>query len=148
MCRDHHQHSELFQDINRIHDGKYHPCPSMICVIIDNILTFPQHKLVRVLCYTLLSNICSPLPWSIAIFYVKNVVRILPPLENSWYKWCFSPSPFPLGPRVIYNRNAEKWTMICEFKTSSNPIACKLWMIVSFFMCWLLTHHSNIDHVT
>ena len=85
MCRDHHQHSELFQDINRIHDGKYHPCPSMICVIIDNILTFPQRKLVRVLCYTLLSNICSPLPWSITILYVKKVVIIAPPLKNSLY---------------------------------------------------------------
>ena len=27
MCRDHHQHSELFQDINRIHDEKYNPSP-------------------------------------------------------------------------------------------------------------------------
>ena len=75
MCREHHQPPELFQDIYRILDEKYHLFLSMICVIIDNILTFPQHKLVRVLCYTLLSNICSPLPWSIAIFYVKNVMR-------------------------------------------------------------------------
>ena len=42
MCRDHHQHSELFQDINRLHDEKYHPCPSMNYVIIENILAFPH----------------------------------------------------------------------------------------------------------
>ena len=56
-----------------------------------------QHKLVRVLCYTwrpvLFSNYSS-LPWSITIFYVKNVVRILPPLKNSWYRWYFLPYPF------------------------------------------------------
>ena len=46
-----------------------------------------QHKLVRVLCYTLsslLSSICFSLPWSITIFYVRDVVRISPPLKNSW----------------------------------------------------------------
>ena len=44
MCRDHHHHSKLLQDINRIHDEKYHPWPSMIWVIIDNPLVFfPTH---------------------------------------------------------------------------------------------------------
>ena len=60
----------------------------MICVITTTLLPFVQHKLVRVLCYTLsslLSSICSSLPWSITIFYVKNVMRITPPLKNSWY---------------------------------------------------------------
>ena len=42
ICHGHHQHSEFLQDINWIHDEKYHPCPSMICVIIDNILAFPS----------------------------------------------------------------------------------------------------------
>ena len=27
VCRDHHQHFDPFQDINWIHDEKYHPCP-------------------------------------------------------------------------------------------------------------------------
>ena len=44
MRREHHQHSELFQDIYRILDEKYHPCPSMNYVIIDNILTFPPTR--------------------------------------------------------------------------------------------------------
>ena len=88
MRRDHHQHSELFQDINRIRDEKYHPCPSMICVIIDNILAFPQHKLVHLLCCTLislLSGLGYVLPCSIIVFCIKNVVSIAPPLKNSWY---------------------------------------------------------------
>ena len=71
-----------------IQDEKYHPCPSMNCVIIDNILASPQHKLVHILCcilISLLSNLCYVLPWSITIFDVKNVVSITPPLKNSWY---------------------------------------------------------------
>ena len=47
-----------------------------------------QHKLVRVWCYTLsslLSSNCSSLPWNINISYILNVVRISPPLKNSWY---------------------------------------------------------------
>ena len=45
-----------------------------------------QHKLVHVWCYTLsslLSSNYSSLPWSINILYVKNVLRFVPPLENS-----------------------------------------------------------------
>ena len=71
-----------------IQDEKYHPCPSMNCVIIDNILASPQHKLVHIVCcilISLLSNLCYVLPWSITIFDVKNVVSITPPLKNSWY---------------------------------------------------------------
>ena len=88
MCREHHQHSELFQDIYRILDEKYYPCPSMVCVIIDNILAFPQHKLVHVLCCTLislLSGLGYVLPCSIIVFCIKNLVWIAPPLKNSWY---------------------------------------------------------------
>ena len=40
MCREHHQHSELFQDIYRILDEKYHPLLSMNCVIIDHFIAF------------------------------------------------------------------------------------------------------------
>ena len=71
-----------------IQDEKYHPCPSMNCVIIDNILASPQHKLVHILCcilISLLSNLCYVLPWSITIFDVKNVENITPPIKNSWY---------------------------------------------------------------
>ena len=87
MCRNHHLHSELLQDINRIRDEKYHPCPSMIVLSSTTFLPSPQHKLVHVLCYTLsslLSSLCSSLSWSITIFYVKNVLRFVPPLESSW----------------------------------------------------------------
>ena len=40
MCREHHQHSELFQDIYWILDEKYHPLLSIICVIIDHFIAF------------------------------------------------------------------------------------------------------------
>ena len=80
-----------------IQDEKYHPCPLMNCVIIDNILASPQHKLVHILCcilISLLSNLCYVLPWSITIIDVKNVVSITKPLKNSWYMWYFLPYPF------------------------------------------------------
>ena len=85
---DHHQPSDLFQDINWIHDEKYHPCPRWFVLSLITLLPSLEHKLVRVLCYTLsslLSSIWSSLPWSITIFYVRNVVRISSPLKNSWY---------------------------------------------------------------
>ena len=60
--------------------------PLMNCVNIDNIIDLPPNtKLVLVLRYTLsslLSDVCYTLPWSITIVYVKNVVRISPPLMN------------------------------------------------------------------
>ena len=86
-CRDH-QHSELIQDIKWIHDETYHSCPRWIVLSSTTLLPSHQHKLVHVWCYTLsslLSSNCSSLPWSITIFYVKNVTRITPPLKNSWY---------------------------------------------------------------
>ena len=85
MCRDHHEHSELFQDINWIHDEKYHPCPRWFVLSSTTLLPSLQPKLVHVLGYTLtslLSNICPSLAWSVTIFYLKNVVRISPPLKK------------------------------------------------------------------
>ena len=64
--------------------------PRWFVLSLTTLLPSVQHKLVCVLCYTLsslLSSICSSLPWSITIFYVRNVVRISPPLKNSWYRW-------------------------------------------------------------
>ena len=87
-CRDH-QHSELIQDINWIHDENYHPCPRWIVLSSTTLLPSHQHKLVHAWCYTLsslLSSNCSSLPWSITILYVKNVLRFVPPLENSWHR--------------------------------------------------------------
>ena len=144
MCREDHQHSELFQNIYWIHDEKYHPCPSMIWVIIGNILAFPQHKLVHVLCYTLsslLSSLCSSLSWRITIFYVKNVLRFVPPLENSWYSNTSRHLRSFLGPRVDFNRDTNTWTVLLGFCTSSNPIALKL-MVDSFILSLLLIESS------
>ena len=88
MCRDHHQHSELFQNVNRIHDERYHPFPLDDCVNIDNILAFPQHKTCSSFALYLeflAIRLSYALPWSITIFYVKKVMRIAPPLKISWY---------------------------------------------------------------
>ena len=56
---------ELFQDINRIHDEKYHPCPRWFVLSSATLLPYLQHKHDRVLYYTLsslLPSIWSSLP--------------------------------------------------------------------------------------
>ena len=110
-----------------------------------------QYKLVHVLCCTLrslLSNLCYVLPWSIAIFYVKDIVRISPPLENSWYSNTSRHLHLFSDPRVVSNLNTDNWTMTREFKTSSNPIALELMVDSSCLDYWLSNHRSNIDHAT
>ena len=105
MCRDQHQHFELFQDINRNHDAKYHPFPRWFVLSSTTLLPSVQYKLVRVSCYTLrsmLSSNCPSLPWSINICYVKNVVRISPPLENSWYIITSRHLRSFLGPSLLF----------------------------------------------
>ena len=62
--------------------------PLMIMLTSTTFLHFRNTKLVHDLCCilnSLTSNLCYVLAWSITIFYIKNVVRISPPLKNSWY---------------------------------------------------------------
>ena len=123
----------------------------MICVVIDHFIAFLQHKLVRVLCYTLrslLPSICSSLPWNITTFYVKNVVGISPPLKNSWYGDTSHHHHYFLGPRVDSNQGTNKWAVLFGFRPSSNPIALKLMVGRSFLDYWLLNHHSNVGRAT
>ena len=61
---------------------------SMIGVIINHFITFPPTQTCS--CFVLYLEFlatqhCSSLPWNITTFYVKNVVRIAPPLKYSWY---------------------------------------------------------------
>jgi hypothetical protein len=58
---------------------------SMNFVIIDNILDFLSSRTCPCYGCNLLSSLYYVLPWSITVFYVKDVVRIAPPLRNSWY---------------------------------------------------------------
>lgn len=144
ICDDHHQHSVFFQDINQILDGKYHPCPSMIVLSWTTFLPSQQHRLVRVWCYTLsslLSSSCSSLPWNINISYVLNVVRISPPLENSWYSDASHHHNSSIGPRV-------EWTLLWEFNISSNLATSELMDNNSNVECWLLNFHSDVGRAT
>ena len=77
-----------------------------------------QHKLVHVLCCTLISLLSSlgyDLPCSITVFYIKNVVRITPPLKNSWYSNTSGHLSSYLGPRVVSKRNTDQWSVMCKF---------------------------------
>ena len=79
MCRDHHQHSELLQGINRMHVEKYHPCPLMIVLSSASLFTFPPTQTCS--CFVLsLKSLAIQLTLSSTLeyyhLYVKDVVRI------------------------------------------------------------------------
>ena len=64
-------------------------CPRWFGLIIHNIIAFPPTQKLFLFCVVPWVP-CYPtyvmiLPRSITIFDVKNVVRIAPPLKNSWY---------------------------------------------------------------
>ena len=148
MCRDHHHHHpELFQDNNWIHDEKDHPCPRWLVLSSTTLLPSLQHKLVRVLCYTLsslLSSICSSVPWIISIFYVKNVMRITPPLKNSWYSDTSHHHHSILVPMLI--PTSERCCL--DSFLLATLFFLKLMVGSSFLVYWLLNHHSDIGRAT
>ena len=71
-----------------------------------------------------------------------HLLRILDTRDTSCHIRSF------LGPRVVSNQKTDNWTMMCDFKTSSNPIALKLMVGRSFLDYWLLNHHSDIGRAT
>ena len=120
--------------------------PSMVCVIIDNIISFPPTHICS--CYGAPCYPAYALPWSTIVFYVKNVGRNSPPLRILDTSDTYYHHHSFLGPRVVSNRNTDKWSVMCKFCTSSNPIALKLMVDISFLDHWLLNHPSNIDLAT
>jgi hypothetical protein len=84
MCHDHLQHFDFFWDVNCVHGEKY-PLALDDFVIIDNPFDFISSRACPCYGWNLPSCLYCILPWSIAVFYVKNVVRIAPPLGNSWH---------------------------------------------------------------
>ena len=84
MCRDHHQHFWALPGYQEFMMRNTILAPRWFVLSLATFLLSLQHKLVHVLCCTLrslLSNLCYVLPWSIANFYVKNVLGNSPPLR-------------------------------------------------------------------
>ena len=94
-------------------------------------------------CYgcNLLSSSYDVLPWSINVFYHKNVVRISPPLKNSWYSDTSHHHHSLLVPVLIRS-------VMFGFCPSSNHIALKIMVDISFLDHWLSNHHYNIGRAT
>ena len=110
-----------------------------------------QHKLVSVVAVpwvpsytTCLMSYLEVIPFYIPRLFWEfhHFLRILDTSDTSCHLRSF------LGPRVVSNQKTDNWTMMCESKTSSNPIALKLMVDISFLDHWLSNHHSNIDHAT
>ena len=117
----------------------------MVWVIIHNIIAFPPTQKLFLFCVVPWVP-CYPtyvmiLPWSITIFDVKNVVRIAPPLKNSWRNDTSHHHHSFLGPCIVSNQDTNRWTVLFGFCPSSNPIALKLMAGHSFLDYWLLNHH-------
>ena len=151
MCRDHHQPYGLFQDINWVHDEKYHPCPDDWCYLWPlyclpfntNLFVFcvipwdPCYPAFVRLYLGVIPSFMSRMSWEF-----HHLLRILDTCDTS----CHIRSL--LGPCVVSNQKNNNWTMMCDFKTSSNPIALKLMVDISFLDHWLLNHHSNVGRAT
>ena len=135
-----------------IQGEKYHSCPSMNYVIMDNILNFPPNTNLFIFCdvswFPLLSNLCYVLPWSITIFYVKNVVNITPPLKNSWYSDTSHHHHSFLVPVLFLNEIPTNGLWCVNSKLLATLLLWSYWSIVSFYVYGLLNHHSNIYRAT
>ena len=101
--------------------------PSMIFIIIDNTLDFlssqayPHYDTTCspanvVFCLEVLLSFLSRMLWG--LLHLLRILEIVILLSITFF----------LGPRVVSNRNTDNWTMMCEFKIPSNPIALK-WMV-------------------
>jgi hypothetical protein len=110
-------------------------------VIIDNTFGFLSSRACPCYGCNLLSNLYGVLPWSITVFYAEYVVRIAPPLGNTWHRWYLSSLPFFLGPRVDSNRDTNMQAILLGFRTSINPMALKLTIDSSFLTVdyWIVT---------
>ena len=147
-CRDHHQHFELFQDISRNSGWEISSLPLDDLCYHRQRYCPPSKSDLIMLWSSFLSSLCYVLHWSITVLHVKDVVRIAPPLKNSWYSNTSRHlHSFP-GSRVDSNRGTNKWTVLFGFCPSSNPIPLKLMVGRSFLDYWLLNHHSDVGRAT
>ena len=127
------------------------PFPRWFVLSSTPVLLSLQHKRVHVLCCPLcysLSSLCYLLPWSITIWYVKNVVRIAHVLRildivillaitiHFLVPCCFKPE--------YQQVNSDVW-----FQYFWQPYCLEVnnWLF-SFLVCWMLTHHFSIGCAT
>ena len=144
MCRDHHEHYELFQVIDWIHDEKYHPCPRWLCYHRP-LYCLPSNTNLFVFCV---------IPWdSCYPVFVLLYLGVLPSfmsrmswefhhlLRNSCYSDASRHHHSFLGPRV-------EWTLLWEFNISSNLVTSELMDNNSNLACWLLKCYSDVGRAT
>ena len=145
IWRDHHQHFDSFQDIDWIHDDKYHPRPLVIWVTIDNIFTFLSSQTCSCYGCNLLSSSYYVLPWSIIVLYDKDVARFSTSSKFLIQVILINITILFLVP-VLFLTEIPINGLWC---VNSNLLATLLlwsyWSIVSFYVYGLLNYHSNID---
>ena len=145
-CHDHHQHFELFQDISRNSGWEIPSLPLDDLCYHRQRYCPPSNSDLIMLWSSFLSSLCYVLHWSITVLHVKDVVRISPPLKNSWYSNTSRHLHSFSDPRVVSTLNTDYWTMMREFKTSSSPIALELMVNSSFLDSWLLNQSAELIH--
>ena len=105
----------------------------VFCVILWD----PYYPAFVLLYLGVLPSIMSRMSWEF-----HHLLRILDTGDTFCHIRSF------LGLRVISNRKTDNRTMMCDFKTSSNPIALKLMVDISFLDHWLSNHHSDFGRAT
>ena len=92
---------------------------SMNCIIIDHFIAFPPTQacscLVLYLEFLAVQQLIFLTSEVLPSLFVKDVVRISPPLNNSWYHNTSCHLRSFLGPRIVFNRNTDIGAMTCEF---------------------------------
>jgi hypothetical protein len=85
------------------------------------------------------------LPWSITVSYVEYVVRIAPPLWNSWHSDTSHYHRSFLVPVLILTGIPICKRCCLDSILLATLLLWKLTIDSSFLGCWLLNRHSNID---
>ena len=115
MCHDHHQHSELFQYINWVHDEKYYPCPRWSALSSTTLLPSHQHKLVHVWCYTF----SSLLP-SIVLLYLGVLPSFISRMS------CLA---HPAGGPMVLDSFSARLSILPWGNCKTYSISCSWWIL-------------------
>ena len=137
MCHDHHQPYELFQDINWVHDEKYHPCRDDLCYLwplyclLFNTNLFVFCVIPWVPCYPAFVLLyLGVLP----SFNIKDVVRTTAPLNGVLGIMMLLAITILFLAPVLSELCCENLISLATLLFRSE------WLIVS-----LSNHHSNFD---
>ena len=151
MCRDQHQHFELFQDISGNSGWEIPSLPLDELCYHRQHSCLPQTQTGSYFVLYLDYSAIQPMLCSTVEYYhldVKNVVSITPPLKNSWYSDTSHHHHSFLVPVLFLNEIPTNGLWCVNSKLLATLLPWSYWSIASFYVYGLMDHHSNIDCAT